>query len=64
MKISHEAYLKQLLDSKKFEMDRLNQDHRVSVAIYDIRKSDILDQIRSIEGQLDSHSDEEEELWK
>ncbi|MEC5422108.1 hypothetical protein QGM71_01195 [Virgibacillus sp. C22-A2] len=38
MKTSHEDYLKQTLQSKKYELEHLNTQHRIDIAVYNAKK--------------------------
>lgn len=52
MKLSHEGYLKQTLNTRKNELENLNINHMVAIAEYNARKEMLTKQINSIERQL------------
>ncbi|MBU9711081.1 hypothetical protein [Evansella tamaricis] len=54
MKISHEEYLKQLLQSLQSELNHLDIEHRISIAEHNVRRKMIMGQINSIERQLNN----------
>ena len=53
MKMSHEDYLKQMLKTKKHELENLNISHMIAIAEYNARKEMLFQQINSFEKQLD-----------
>lgn len=57
MKISHEEYLKRILNSKKNELEQLNISHRIDIATYETKKEMLCKEINSIENQLISQDD-------
>lgn len=53
MKIDHETYLKEVLKSKKNELEHLNTEHRIAIAVYEAKKDMLYKQIHSLENQLE-----------
>jgi hypothetical protein len=52
--ISHEDYLKQMVKSKKIELENLNIKNMIAIAEYNARKEMVIEQLNSIERQLDN----------
>lgn len=52
MKVSHEEYLKRTMKTKQMELDALNVNHRIAIAVYDSQKLLMQKEIDSIESQL------------
>jgi hypothetical protein len=59
--ISHEEYLKQILKSKKIEVENLNINNMIAIAEYNARKEMIIQQMNSIERQLDNSNSQNNE---
>jgi len=54
VKLSHENYLKNILQSTKLELKELEIKHRINIATYESKKEILRKQIDSIELQLES----------
>jgi hypothetical protein len=54
LKVTHEEYLKQMLKSKKMELEHVEIDHRIAIAEHNVKKKMLYEQINSIERQLDN----------
>jgi hypothetical protein len=52
--INHEEYLKQVLETKKMELQNLNINRRIAIGVYEAKKEMFMSQIHSIEKQLDT----------
>lgn len=56
MKIDHKEYLERLLLSRQLELDELNIQHRVNIAVYNEKREMISKQIHSLNIQLEKEN--------
>jgi hypothetical protein len=53
MEITDKTYLEQQLRTKKIELDNVKIEHRIALAVYEVKKEMLNSQIDSLERQLE-----------